>query len=43
MNERDKKERAREAIEDAVFRGLEAGMTSEEILAEVKYVLENAD
>lgn len=39
----DDKERARTAIEDAVYRALEAGMTAAEITAEVEYAIENAD
>jgi N-acetylglucosamine kinase-like BadF-type ATPase len=39
----DDKERARMEIEDAVYRALEAGMTAQEIKAEVDYALESAD
>jgi hypothetical protein len=40
---RDDKERARLDLEDAVYRALEAGMTAEEVVEEVRYALENAD
>lgn len=39
----DAKERARTAIEDAVYRALEAGMTEQQIRDEVEYTLEAAD
>jgi N-acetylglucosamine kinase-like BadF-type ATPase len=37
------REKARTAIEDAVFQALEAGMTKDEIEAEFKYALESAE
>lgn len=37
------KERARTALEDAVYRAIEAGMTAEEVLDEVRYALETVD
>ncbi len=38
-----KKEAARSALEDAVYRALEAGMKPEEIVEEVRYALESAE
>ena len=40
MEDRD---HAREVIENAVFRALEAGMTKKEIREEFEYALENAE
>lgn len=37
----DSKEKAREFLEDAVYRALEADLTQEEIREEVEYTLKN--
>jgi hypothetical protein len=42
MSEEDK-ERARNALEDAIFRCLEAGMTKDDLRTEFDYLLETAD
>jgi Xaa-Pro aminopeptidase len=39
----DAKDIARAALEDAVFRAQDAGMTEDEIRAEVDYILENSE
>jgi hypothetical protein len=39
----DDRERAREALEDAVYRCLEAGMTPEAVVAEVQYAIKTAE
>lgn len=41
MSDEQKKERIREAIEDAVARALETGWSPEEVLAEVQYAIES--
>lgn len=37
----DNKEQARENLEDAIYRALEAGMTQREVQEEVEYTLNN--
>jgi hypothetical protein len=37
------REKARTAIEDAVYRMLEAGFTAAEVKSEVEYALENSE
>lgn len=37
------KEAVREALEDAVYRALEAGMTADEIKSEVEYAIESVE
>jgi DNA-binding transcriptional regulator YhcF (GntR family) len=43
MSEEAARERARTALEDAVYRMLEAGFSADEVKAECEYAIESAE